>query len=91
MVIELGANDGLRGLDPASTKYNLENILLVLERHGINVLLTGMLAPPNLGKEYGIEFNQVYKNISLDEIFFSYDEDVFSHLKNEIYKDNVEI
>ncbi|MEM9878427.1 MAG: arylesterase [Pseudomonadota bacterium] len=60
LILELGANDALRGLPPERTKSNLVAILEELERRGIPVLLTGMMAPPNLGDEYGAEFNGIY-------------------------------
>lgn len=49
VIVELGANDGLRGLDPKLTEKNLDVILQNLKDRGMKVLLTGMLAPPNLG------------------------------------------
>lgn len=60
VIVELGANDGLRGLDPASTRDNLDLILARIAESGAHVLLAGMLAPPNLGDEYGREFNAIY-------------------------------
>jgi len=59
-LVELGGNDGLRGLEPSQTKANLDDILRRLKAAKVPVLLTGMLAPPNLGKEYGAEFNAVF-------------------------------
>ncbi len=59
-LVELGGNDGLRGLEPSQTKANLDAILRRLKAAKVPVLLTGMLAPPNLGKEYGAEFNAVF-------------------------------
>ena len=64
VIIELGANDGLRGLDPSETKANLNAILNNLKKRKIKVLLTGMLAPPNLGKEYGREFGQIFPELA---------------------------
>lgn len=64
LIVELGANDGLRGLDPAQTEANLAGILEKAQAEGIPVLLTGMLAPPNLGREYGEEFNAVYPTLA---------------------------
>ena len=64
VIVELGANDGLRGLNPSDTKTNLENIVKKLQEQNIAVLLTGMIAPPNLGKEYGQEFNQIYSDLA---------------------------
>jgi len=59
-IVELGGNDGLRGLEPAQTRANLDAILRKLKAAKVPVLLTGMLAPPNLGKEYGAEFNAIF-------------------------------
>ena len=59
-IVELGANDGLRGLEPSETKANLSAILDKLRAKNIPTLLTGMLAPPNLGEHYGQEFNALY-------------------------------
>jgi acyl-CoA thioesterase-1 len=64
VLVELGANDGLRGIDPAETRRNLDAILAELGRRGHKVLLAGMLAPPNLGAEYGSEFNAIYPELS---------------------------
>ncbi len=62
-LIELGANDGLRGLDPAGTEANLAAILEALAARGIPVLLSGMLAAPNLGPEYGDAFKAVFTRL----------------------------
>jgi acyl-CoA thioesterase I len=63
-IIELGANDGLRGLDPETTFANLDAILGQLREAGVAVLLTGMLAPPNLGREYGRAFADLYPRLA---------------------------
>ncbi|MHA1536251.1 MAG: arylesterase [Alphaproteobacteria bacterium] len=63
-IVELGANDGLRGLQPSKTKANIDAIVRRLKAAGITVLLTGMLAPPNLGREYGAEFNAIYPGVA---------------------------
>lgn len=60
VIVELGGNDGLRGLEPAQTRANLEAIVVKLKAENVPVLLTGMLAPPNLGPRYGGEFNAIY-------------------------------
>jgi acyl-CoA thioesterase-1 len=60
VIVELGGNDGLRGLDPKQTYANLDKILTRLGAARVKVLLTGMLAPPNLGREYGREFNAIF-------------------------------
>lgn len=64
VIVQLGANDGLRGLDPDATQANLDAILEDLTGRGIEVLLTGMLAPPNLGRDYGGRFNAIYPELA---------------------------
>lgn len=63
-IVELGANDGLRGLAPAETRANLEAILTRLKAAGVGVLIAGMIAPPNLGREYGDAFNRVFPELA---------------------------
>ena len=63
-IVELGANDGLRGIPPKETEANLDAILMELRRRRISVLLAGMLAPPNLGREYGQAFNAVFPRLA---------------------------
>ena len=63
-IVELGANDGLRGLDPAQMAANLDQILARLKARGIKPLLTGMLAPPNFGRDYAAEFNAVFARLA---------------------------
>ncbi len=62
-LVELGGNDGLRGIDPAATEANLATILDTLRARHIPVLLSGMLAPPNLGPEYGDAFQAVFARL----------------------------
>ena len=64
VILELGANDGLRGIEPKVTYNNLYSIMERLKNNHIRVLIAGMLAPPNLGKEYGKEFNQIYTRLA---------------------------
>ncbi|PIW26081.1 MAG: arylesterase [Rhodospirillales bacterium CG15_BIG_FIL_POST_REV_8_21_14_020_66_15] len=64
VIVELGANDGLRGLDPRATRDNLDAILATVRAAGLPVLLTGMLAPPNLGRDYAEDFNAVYPRLA---------------------------
>jgi acyl-CoA thioesterase-1 len=59
-LVELGGNDGLRGLDPALMQANLTHILVALQSKHIPVLLSGMIAPPNLGTDYGDRFTAVF-------------------------------
>jgi acyl-CoA thioesterase I len=63
-IVELGGNDGLRGLPPAATRANLAAILDRLAGKGVPVLLAGMLAPPNLGAGYGEEFAAVFRALA---------------------------
>jgi acyl-CoA thioesterase-1 len=60
VIVELGANDMLRGLPVAQARTNLDLILAELKRRGIPVLLAGMRAPPNLGREYRRDFDAMY-------------------------------
>lgn len=62
-IVELGANDGLRGLDPKAMEANLTAILDALAAKHIPVLLTGMYAPPNLGPEYQESFRAVFDRL----------------------------
>jgi acyl-CoA thioesterase-1 len=64
LVLELGANDGLRGLPVASLKRNLTDIITRAKKRGIKVILTGMEAPPNFGAAYTSEFRRVYKELA---------------------------
>ncbi|TDP48813.1 acyl-CoA thioesterase-1 [Zavarzinia compransoris] len=64
VIVELGANDALRGLDPASTEANLDRILAVLKERGIPALLAGMKAPPNLGADYVARFDALYPRLA---------------------------
>lgn len=60
MIVELGGNDALRGLDPVETERNLDQILDRLRAAGVKVLLAGMRAPRNMGADYYQRFDQVY-------------------------------
>ena len=64
VILELGGNDGLRGLDPKETYNNLAAILARLAERNIPVLLAGMYAPPNLGPEYGRQFSAVFPRLA---------------------------
>lgn len=64
VIVELGSNDALRGFDPQQTRNNLTAILEALAARDLPVLLTGMLAPPNLGEEYGAEFAAIYPDLA---------------------------
>jgi acyl-CoA thioesterase-1 len=62
-LVELGANDGLRGVDPAEMEANLAAILDALLARHIPVLLAGMVAPPNLGAAYGDAYRAVFERL----------------------------
>ncbi|MGA0315847.1 MAG: arylesterase [Alphaproteobacteria bacterium] len=64
VIIELGANDGLRGLGPNQLRDNLDAIISILKARKIAVLLTGMRAPPNFGAKYSAQFDAVYPSLA---------------------------
>jgi acyl-CoA thioesterase-1 len=63
-IVELGANDGLRGIDPAVMQANLTAILDTLAARHIPVLLCGMYAPPNMGPDYARAYDLVFERLS---------------------------
>ena len=64
VLVGLGANDALRGLDPARTRANLDAILAELKRRGIPVVLTGMIAPRNMDQAYFRAFDSIYPDLA---------------------------
>lgn len=64
VILELGANDALRGLDPATTEKALEEIVTRLKARNIPVLLAGMYAPRNLGPDYAKRFDGMFKALA---------------------------
>ena len=64
VILELGANDALRGIDPAVTRRALDEILTRLKARNIPVLVAGMLAPPNLGHAYGEAFGRIFPELA---------------------------
>jgi acyl-CoA thioesterase I len=64
VILELGANDMLRGVDPAVTEKNLDAMLASLKARKIPVLLAGMMAAPNLGADYQAAFNAIYPKLA---------------------------
>jgi acyl-CoA thioesterase-1 len=64
VILELGANDALRGIDPAVTRAALTDILTRLTARKIAVLLCGMVAPPNYGSDYSARFNAIYPELA---------------------------
>lgn len=64
VILELGANDALRGIAPEQSEKNLDAMLARLKERGIPVLLAGILAPPNMGGDYAEKFNPIYKRLA---------------------------
>jgi acyl-CoA thioesterase-1 len=73
-IVELGANDGLRGLAPAEMEKNLDGILGKLKARKIPVLLAGMKSPRNLGASYAAEYDAVFPRLAkkYDVIFYPF-------------------
>jgi len=67
VIVELGANDGLRGLPVAEMKANLAAIVRAAKRQGARVILVGMLLPPNYGAQYVDEFRAAFREVARDE------------------------
>ncbi|PZX19624.1 acyl-CoA thioesterase-1 [Palleronia aestuarii] len=64
MIVALGGNDLLRGIDPATSRENLDGILAAAEEAGVPVLLVGIDAPPNYGPEYKAAFDGMYTDLA---------------------------
>jgi acyl-CoA thioesterase-1 len=64
VIVELGANDALRGTDPAVTRAALTDVVSRLKARRIAVMLCGMLAPPNYGQDYAARFNTIYPDLA---------------------------
>jgi acyl-CoA thioesterase-1 len=64
VIVGLGANDMLRGVDPKVTRKALETIVQRLKKRGIEVMLAGMRAPPNLGPDYARAFDTIYPDLA---------------------------
>jgi acyl-CoA thioesterase-1 len=64
VILELGSNDALRGIDPQETEKALDRILGALKERKLPVLLVGMLAPRNLGADYGKKFDAVFPRLA---------------------------
>jgi acyl-CoA thioesterase I len=63
-IVALGGNDALRAVSPENSYQNLEAIILDLKKRGLPVLLAGMLAPPNLGADFGRDFKAIYTRLA---------------------------
>jgi acyl-CoA thioesterase-1 len=66
VILELGANDALRGLSPKQTRDNLQAAIERLKERKIPVLLVGIYAPPNMGSDYETGFNPIYKDLAAE-------------------------
>jgi len=64
LIVELGANDALRGLDPGQTEANLDDLITRAKASGATVLLAGMRAPPNWGRQYQEQFDQLFPRLA---------------------------
>jgi acyl-CoA thioesterase-1 len=64
VILELGANDMLRGMPPAGMKANLDKIIQKAQARGLKVLLCGMLAPPTMGAQYGRDFTTAFPDLA---------------------------
>jgi acyl-CoA thioesterase I len=64
VILELGSNDALRGIDPEETEKALDRILSALKERRLPVLLAGMLAPRNLGADYGRKFDAIFPRLA---------------------------
>lgn len=74
VIVELGANDMLRGVDPQTTRKALDTLLGQLKQRGIEVLFTGMRAAPNMGAEYGQAFEKLFADLAAkhDVVFYPF-------------------
>lgn len=64
IILELGSNDALRGIEPEVTRANLEAILVRMSERDVKVLIAGMQAPPNMGDEYATDFNIIFSTLA---------------------------
>ena len=64
MILALGANDALRGLDPVAVRDNLDKMIEKIEAAGVKLLLVGMLAPPNWGEQYQHAFDRIFPELA---------------------------
>jgi len=74
VILELGANDMLRGIPVKSSRENLDAMVTGLKKRKLPVLIAGMLASPNLGKEYGKEFDAIFPDLAkkYDTLFYPF-------------------
>jgi acyl-CoA thioesterase-1 len=74
VIVEFGANDMLRGINPATTRKSIETIVQTLRARGIEVLLCGMRAAPNMGNDYVREFDAIFTELAAryDLVFYPF-------------------
>ncbi len=74
VILELGANDALRGINPAATRTALEKIVAKLKQRGIKVLIAGMIAPAGMGERYGRNFSAIYADLAVkyDAVYYPF-------------------
>jgi acyl-CoA thioesterase-1 len=66
VIVELGANDALRGIDPKETRSNLEKVIAALKKRRIPILLAGMLSPANWGGNYAQDFDAIFPDLAAE-------------------------
>ena len=64
VILALGGNDALRGIQPDITRQNMDKMVKILKEKNIPTLIAGMVAPPNLGTQYGKSFNSIYPDMA---------------------------
>lgn len=64
VILALGGNDALRGIQPEITRQNMDKMVSILKEKNIPTLIAGMMAPPNLGPQYGDKFNTIYSDMA---------------------------
>ncbi len=67
VILELGANDGLRGLSVDQTQHNLREIIQRLRGAGVGIVLAGMKLPPNYGQDYTMRFEAMYRTVAREQ------------------------
>jgi len=80
VLVELGANDMLRGIDPATTRANLDSMLTTLKARKVKIILSAVRAPINMGISYSNAFNGIY-----DDLASKYDVPLYPFLIEKIY------
>ena len=82
VILGLGGNDMLRGISPDQTQTNLESMLKELQKRDIDVVLTGMIAAPNLGRDYAGQFNPIFTRLAAQ-----YDADLYPFFLDGVITD----